>query len=392
MPSTLPKILYLSRSVPPGASGSSVITANLARQFTPGEMVIIGAYFVGSPPVEWQPEWPRLIHATIHPPDGWRGGRWLRWLQWPWLVLLGLWVCLRQQCQVILGTYPDEVYLLAAYVISLLTGRPLLLYFHNTYLEQPRGNIMAGWLQPRVFKRARHMFVMSRAMQDLYRRYYPDLSCTPLVHSFNEPLPNSQALPATDTVQHPLRLALSGSVNASNEGAVAHLAQALAALPDTELWLYSRTNPAYLRQLGIDGPRFRLTTVSRDHLIQELQQADILFLPHGFSDRESVEEIETVFPSRTIEYLISGRPILAHVPEKCYIADFLREHQCALLVTQPEALVEAINRLRSDRGLRRQLVANALRAAHQFHGPVVASHLRNVIQSSEVTLAAKLPL
>lgn len=394
MPSSLPKILFISRSVPPGASGSSVITANLAQQFTPEEMVVIGAYYVGSPPVEWRAGWPRLIYATVHPPDNLRGGRWLRWGQLPWLLLRGLWVCLYQHCEIILGTYPDEIYLLAAYVISLLTGRPLFLYFHNTYLEHPRGNIMAGWLQPRVFRHAQHMFVMSRAMQELYRRYYPGLVCTPLVHSFNEPLPDPKTLPSTAEVQNPLRLVLSGSVNASNEGAVAHMAQAIAALTDTQLRIYSRTNPAYLKQLGIQGSQFSLTTVSRDSLIQELQQADILFLPHGFSDRESIEEIETVFPTRTIEYLIAGRPILAHVPEKCYIADFLREHQCALIVTDPgvEHLVEAINRLKTDSGLRQQLVQNALRAANQFHGPVVAGHLRSVIQASSVKVAAKLSL
>jgi glycosyltransferase involved in cell wall biosynthesis len=391
--SKMPKTLLVSRSVPPGASGSSVIIGNLARQFSRDEMVIVGAWFVDSPPVEWRAEWPRLIYATINPADGWRGGRLIRWGQFPWLLLRSLWACLWNRCEVILGVYPDEIYLFTAYLVSVISGKPLYLYFHNTYLEHGRGAIMAEWLQPRAFKRARHTFVMSKAMQALYTRYYPDLVCSPLVHTYNETPPDPQRLPSLSAVGSPLRLVLSGSVNASNEGAVQHLAAAIKRLPDAELWIYSKTNTHYLKQLGVDldNSQFHLTTVSRDTLIAELQKADILFLPHGFSDREGVEEIETIFPTRTIEYLIAGRPILAHMPDRCFIADFLREHQCALVVTDPdpEVLKAAVDRLTTDVALREQLVHNAVRAAGQFYAPVVARHLRETIQENAVKVVSR---
>ena len=386
----MPKIFLVSRSIPPGVSGSSVIIGNLARQFSRDEMLVMGAWFVNSPPVEWEANWPRLIYASINPPDGWRAMRLIRWGQFPWLLLRGLFACLWNRCDIILGVYPDEVYLFAAYLVSLLTGKPLYLYFHNTYLEHPRNNIMAGWLQPRLFKHAQHMFVMSKAMQTLYRKYYPDLVCTPLVHTYNEPPPEAANLPSPAGVGIPLRIALSGSVNASNDGAVGHMASAIKSLPDTELWIYSKTNPHYLSTVGVDGSQFHLTTVSRDTLIAELQKADILFLPHGFSDRKSLEEIETIFPTRTIEYLIAGRPILAHMPERCFIADFLREHHCALVITDPdiEALKAGIVRLQTDVALRQQLVQNAIGAARQFYAPVVAGHLREKLQPSDVKVVS----
>ena len=392
MRSKTPKILLISRSVPPGVSGSSVIIGNLARQFTRDEMLVVGSWFANSPPVKWQADWPKMIYATITPPDGWRGARLLRWAQFPWLLLRLWWACLWQQPDVILGVYPDEIYLFASYLISLITGKPLYVYFHNTYLEHRRANVLAKWLQPRIFQHTRHVFVMSKAMQKLYHSYYPNLVCTPLTHSFNETPPDVGTLPSPDSVGKPLRLALSGGVNASNEGAVEHIAAAIRALPEVELWLYTRTNDQYLKRLGVDGDRFHLTTVSRDTLIAELQKADILFLPHGFSERESAEEIETIFPTRTIEYLIAGRPILAHVPEGCFIGDFLREHDCALIVTDPnpDALKEAITRLGTDTALRRRLVQNAVRAANQFYAPVVAQHLRDVIQNNPVQLAPEL--
>lgn len=377
------KVLYVSRSVPPGVSGSAIISGNLAKQFSPAEMTVIGAWFLGSPPVRWQADWPRIIYATINPADGWRGGRLLRWLQFPWL-LLRLWWAARD-CDTILATYPDEIYLMAAYLVSLLADKPLYLYFHNTYLEHDRGNLFAEWLQPRVFARARHTFVMSRGMVGLYRRSYPDLSCSPLVHTFNEDVPPLRQFDPAAPLNSPLRLALSGGVNASNIGAVEQMARVVRTTPDVRMTVYSRTNPASLARVGIEGERFTVTTVSRDVLLDELGRADVVFLPHGFSEAETIEEIQTIFPTRTIEYLICGRPILAHVPYDCFLADFLRGHDCALLVTEAEALPDALQQLREDAALRERLVANALAAARQFHAPAVAARLRAVLHGEEVT-------
>jgi glycosyltransferase involved in cell wall biosynthesis len=101
-------------------------------------------------------------------------------------------------------------------------------------------------------------------------------------------------------------------------------------------------------------------------------------LPHGFSGNSSPDEYRTIFPTKTIEYLICGRPILAHTPPDCYLTRFLRKHQCALIVDTPciAALVEAVEKLRDDHELRSKLVTAATRTAELFHAPRVANRLR----------------
>jgi glycosyltransferase involved in cell wall biosynthesis len=130
----------------------------------------------------------------------------------------------------------------------------------------------------------------------------------------------------------------------------------------------------------------RHETVSRDEVISRLQEADIVVLPHGFSGRLPPEEYTTIFPTRTIEYLLCGRPILAHSPPDCYLTRFLKEHQCAFVVDEPSvpALLEAIGRLRSDRGLRTQLVHNALHAAEMFQASRVAATLRAQLEADQL--------
>jgi glycosyltransferase involved in cell wall biosynthesis len=219
---------------------------------------------------------------------------------------------------------------------------------------------------------------MSEGMQELYEQHYPDLLCTPLVHSFNEPPSDHVVLPA---IHQPLRLALSGNFNSTNTDATSRLAQAIKELPEAHLTLYTSTARSELEQIGLAGQQFTTTIVSRDTLLKELEKSDILLLPHGFYGSTVDEEIRTIFPTRTIEYLISGRPILAHLPTSTFLYKFLHKHNCALLVTEPDigAIKIAINRLQNEKALRERLVRNALRTAKQFQSPVVAEHLRQTL-------------
>ena len=118
------------------------------------------------------------------------------------------------------------------------------------------------------------------------------------------------------------------------------------------------------------SPQTSVQCVSRPELLRGLGQADILLLPHGFSGSLSQVEYSTIFPTKTIEYLISGRPILAHTPPGAYLTRFLKQHDCALVVETPDpaALAVAIRRLRTDGSLRSRLVRNALAAARSVPG------------------------
>jgi hypothetical protein len=74
--------------------------------------------------------------------------------------------------------------------------------------------------------------------------------------------------------------------------------------------------------------------------------------------------------------------MLAHAPLDCYLTRFLKEHDCALVVTEPSvpALLKAMRRLGADQALRACLVRNALRAAEMFEGRRVAGLLRRYLE------------
>jgi hypothetical protein len=285
-----------------------------------------------------------------------------------------------ESCRAMLAVYPQEEHLLAAYSAARRTGIAFFPYFHNTYLDNREGwgLAFARWLQPKVFARAGHVFVMSEGMVELFRERYPGVPCSALLHTFNEPLPAFREPPPPGPV---LRFALSGNINRTNEDAACRLGAVIGGMPDAELAIYSGTARAHLERLGLLRGRVSLQTVSRDELLRRLPEADVLLLPHGLQTEASETERLTIFPTKTIEYLISGRPILAHTPPDCYLTRFLREQDCALVVDQPDRdeLRAAVARLRSDAALRARLVQNALKAAERFQAQHVAAGLRDTL-------------
>jgi len=382
------RVLLLSAGMPPKPVGSAVIVGNLAKQFSRDEMIVTGERPFGRIRMAWRGDWPRLVYATGGWPPGLRGERWWRKLQVPWLLLRCLWLVREHRCTAILVVFPREEFLLAGYLVAVLTRTKLYPYFHNTYLENRVGlsRHFARWLQARVFARAAHVFVMSDGMKELYSERHPHLQCSALPHTFNEVVPSFTPPPEPTSI---LRVVICGSVSESCRDATVRVCEAIRQIEGASLTLLSGTPGKVLQRLGILRNGVRHESVSRDQVLTRLRDADVMVLPHGFRGALAPEEYRTIFPTRTIEYLISGRPILAHVPADCYLARFLLEHDCALLVTEPTvaALLRAFEQLRADSVLRSHLVRNALRAAKTFGAPRVAGILRRQLNLADARQA-----
>lgn len=378
------KTLVISWGLPPGLAGSSVILYNLAYQFSRDEMVLAGQDPDAGLPLPWGPEKPPIHHIARALPRGWRGDKPWRMIQIPFMVKRGLDLVRRERCGNVIGVFPDEFFLFAAYVVARRSQTHFFPYFHNTYLENRNGwkRQFAEWLQPRVFNSAHHVFVMSEGMRELYRKSYPALRCSALPHTFNEPLPQS---PQYVGAGNPLLLGFAGNVNESCADAARRMFRAAGSTEAVRLRVFSGLSPDHLACYGIRGSQCELRSVPRSEIVRELNQCDVLLLPHGFTGRLARVEYETIFPTKTIEYLISGRPILAHTPPGVFLTRFLKEHDCALVVEEPSetALVAAINRLRTDADLRLRLVSNALKTARMFQASEVAKHLRRILDSTE---------
>jgi hypothetical protein len=160
-----PRILVWMRSAPDQPSGSPAIIAELLRSLEPGSAEIV---------CEWSPSDVRRDIGLRHPISriamdrllwpfkrGTRIRQLVRYLSVPIHLAYGLFRVARLRPQCIVTVYFDAIWILTSYLLSRLTGVPVLYYVHDPFLEaaEHRGGLdarLAGWVEARWFNHGEH--------------------------------------------------------------------------------------------------------------------------------------------------------------------------------------------------------------------------------------------
>jgi len=129
--------------------------------------------------------------------------------------------------------------------------------------------------------------------------------------------------------------------------------------------------------MGIQGSRVSLRTASKMEVMSAQRKSAILFLPLAFQSSHP-DEIRTVFPTKLLEYFVSGRPILVHAPADSWASRSARKYGWGEVVDQPDPqlLAQAIDALLKDEPRQQALVAAAYEEARRRLSSNVARELR----------------
>ena len=318
------KTLLVSWSILPRPGGTSVIVEQLAKNFTADGLVVFGGtdYF--------RPH--RLARSAAHPkfiyfPSeftiGGRGARYferLRQLRFNALCQQLKKVVQEEQIDYIIGVYPDSLYCLAACRVAKELNIPFASYFHNTYVEnvnikEPK----AAEIQAEIFEASRTIFVMSKGMQRFYEQKYQLDKFIPLVHTFDDypATTNLSGIPGSEKVTY--QLVAIGNFNESNIDATRRLVSAIKDNARYELNVYTHVPKLLLQQRGLDTSAIHHRGfVTPDQVHDVLQQYDIAVLTHGFTGGYGETEYQTIFPTRTIPLLLSGKPIFRAFAQRLF--------------------------------------------------------------------------
>jgi len=291
-----------------------------------------------------------------------------------------------KQAKAIVAVYPSFHFLQVARDVAQELKIPWLAYWHDTVFEHLHDTPLAARaekLQTQTFAEASSLMVMSEGMVDFYREKY-GVPSTALEHSFPEAIPESlAAIPKVDELS---REALwGGSIYHINDKALARVADALARI-QLPLLLTTRATDEQLQSLGIGGPNTRITLFpERSDYITALQRRQFLILSLNWADETTIGEGElaTIFPTKTVEYMVSGRPILLHCPEHYFLARYVRRHKCGLVVSSraPGDLDAAIQELLKGGPEVDVLCANALEAARMFSIETISGKFRKHVEA-----------
>ena len=374
------KLLVVTWTAFPPTSGTGVILSNLLEHLSPSRVVLAGEHTYGGHAEKFpKPKYPfYLLKHPYH--TGFKGSRYFRWLAYRTVVRQLNHIIRKHDINAVLGVFPDEFYTYTAMKSAKMNEIHFYSWFHNTYLDNRKGVLwmLAQYIQPRIFKNSIKIFTMSDGMKEFFIERYPGhlSKFHTLLHGFQttDKYRNSKAV-----LNNPLKFLLSGNVNHSNRDSTVRLAKAiLEHHPQNELHIYGKNTVSDWNLMGIKGDRIFLHgLVSLHELVDRFPEYDIMLLPHGFEGNLSIAEYRTIFPTKTIPLLYSGRPILAHLPEDTAIGKMLRTSECAMLISEKSIprIKEAINKLIENEALRSRLVSNAFKAASAYDVNNVARNL-----------------
>ena len=184
---------------------------------------------------------------------------------------------------------------------------------------------------------------MSEGMQSYYEKAYPGVDkFVPLIHTFEE-WPVAENPTDVSATKDRYDFLLIGNFNNSNVEATARLVNALKDEPRINIKMFTRVDKTMLRMRGIDVDAIDYRGfVKQEDFYKELMDNDVCVLTHGFTGGYTRAEYETIFPTRTINFLVSGLPVFAHSPDFSFLTQFLKKYDCAEVVdvADPDVVLE----------------------------------------------------
>lgn len=285
------------------------------------------------------------------------------------------------ETRALLAVYPKQHFLLGACLASLMSRKPLLVYFMDVYVEGLEGGRrIARMIERIVASRAVVVFAMSGPHREHLERTLTRRGRTPVVIELPHPYEDEDIGVEGTSIAPDARPAIvfTGAIYDAQAEAIRRLTAALVApeLAHVHLHLITQTSLSDLAKHGIEpSERVHIATATRAAARSAQRAADVLFLPIAFDAKEHVRR--TASPSKMPEYLAAGRPILAHAPPDSYIARYASQFGFAEVVDRPSEreLAAAARRLLDDPERRGQLAARAERALERHRAATVAAAL-----------------
>ena len=237
---------------------------------------------------------------------------------------------------------------------------------------------MAKLVQNRIFNSSDKIFVMSQGMKDLYKQKY-NIETIPILHSFSENIDKNNSKNILEN-----SIFWGGSIYLINKETVKRIHKACLDL-NFKLTLSAANKKENLEKMGFEYKNINiLPFLSRDEYIKNISNQRALLLSIDWPDESSVhkDELATIFPTKTIEYLISGRPIIVHCPKEYFLSKFFKKYECGIVINQRDIqkIKDKISSALVNKKKLDEIIENAYNASKQFHISNVKSAFESEIK------------
>lgn len=327
MLSKIPRTVFVVSAMPPFVGGSVTLMYNLFLDIDTSESVVVTQSTMGfSPSASLGLDYScssNLKRVEIHgiPKIVCRGDRFglpnsFMMFQVPLILKKTVRAAKRINAEVVMASWPFDHFAVAAWIAAKKLGLPFVIYLHDLWYETKRTYIerlLAAYFEKKVIKGANLVLVISSPTRMYLHRKYRLTNIKVLEHSVNSQIWRLDKI-LSRSKYRPRHIVMLGGVNKFNSDSVIAFSKALAMIPDIHLTILTNQGIEQLQSLGVECSRITSFFCPRDKLKQTILEADALYVALGF-DTPVHEETKVVIPTRLMDYLPSGKPIIAHGPK-----------------------------------------------------------------------------
>ncbi len=288
-------------------------------------------------------------------------------------------VAIQKEKPSILVGYSDfGANLCATYILHKITGIPFALFMYDAYADNRLPfafKMLSKILEPKLFKNAKHIFVMCDPLKDLYVKKYKRHDITII---YNSLVDMEFRLPDAPKGERPFTIVYLGNVYWAQINALRNLLQAIQTLKEQhiKLKMYTSHTKEHLNSLGVyESEQIEFTTCLPEEVPKVLSEADLAFVGLSF-DTEYPILINTSSPGRLCDFLRSNTPILVHAPSDSFLTTYAKKHAFAYVVDEndSEILTEKIRYILHDRYESKAMVSRAQHIGFTNHNAEKSAH------------------
>ena len=365
-----PKLLIISQALAPSVGGSSILLNNLFSYYQ-GEVKAISGYHGIQVDHQFRTPFPT---EYLNPPEIPFFGKYLKAYHDHYLKYLHLFLVKRiikkircYKPDIIFSNCPDIDYFICAYKAAKKCKIPFYSHMHDLWEENHSpetyvGKMAIKW-EKEILLNSKRVFCMTNVQQKHYEHKY-GIHTDLLPHTIKDSdldMPNLEYHPNYDNT-----LLFTGAVSrVMNLDALKVLSKASERFSEKiNICLCTSTKHEDFKILGVDSHNWEIKWLSREK-VQDLQRhSGVLFAPLSHKNG-GMDEIKTVFSTKILEYLVSGRPIIIFAPHDSFHALSAKEKGWAFVIDEdnPEKLADGIIELLNNPEMQKGIVEKAIEEA-----------------------------
>jgi len=356
------KLTVISEAFPPQMIGSPVLLNNLFIEYKGPLSAIAGWPYGPKVDVGFTPPCPTdyiklpfRILQRIH-------DRFKRNFVF-WDLFMIKWHLKKHRPNVTMVICPGGEFFVAGCLASMELNIPYMVHMHDLWADNlPKGSqqsLFANYWEPILLKKAKRVFAMTEMQKEFLDVKY-GINCEILPHTIPQSRLNEWSpFDASKLQQKEKTIIYTGNIShLMNLDAIQQFVLAVNLLPDYfRIKMFVSFDKETRIKNKVQSDRIEYNWLSREDVLKEIKNCNAVFLPLSFK-KAAMNEVRTVFATKTLDYLISGVPIIVFSPKDSFHSTSAKKYGWGKVVCDDDInlLAQTIIELVNDANQSKHLV------------------------------------